>query len=214
MVILEQCDLKQLHLRPVRLCGWCGRRLNRRQRKYCCNSCLLRYNADMRKVKSFNKSSLQSLYSELTPSQIAIKYDVNPVTIHRYLGIYNIPKRNKQEIGKILSRQKQRGRNPNWKNGIRLSHGYRLILAPNHPRANTNRRYVPEHILVWEAAHGRYLPEGYIIHHLNGIKSDNRIANLAAVPTREHKYVIPAYRKRIRQLEAELAEQSSQGKLL
>lgn len=76
---------------------------------------------------------------------------------------------------------------------------------PNHPRANKNG-YVFEHILVWESAHGA-IPKGWVIHHLNGTKSDNRLENLQALSTRKHHAVLEAKAKRIQALEAQLKQQ-------
>jgi hypothetical protein len=55
--------------------------------------------------------------------------------------------------------------------------GYVMFAYPNHPRTNA-KGYVREHILVMEAAIGRYVVWPEQIHHINGIKSDNRIENL------------------------------------
>jgi len=44
---------------------------------------------------------------------------------------------------------------------------------------------IPEHRYVWERIHGR-LSEDYLIHHINGIKADNRIENLVAMPKASH----------------------------
>lgn len=80
--------------------------------------------------------------------------------------------------------------------------GYILVLAPNHPRGGKGR-YVFEHILVWEHCHNKSVPKGYIIHHLNGIKSDNRPENLVAMPRAKHTALLEPYKKHIRKLEIE-----------
>ncbi len=63
--------------------------------------------------------------------------------------------------------------------------GYIGIYMPKHHRVNKDG-YVLEHILVWEKAYNIHLPDGWIIHHLNGIKNDNRLENLEALPRRKH----------------------------
>lgn len=76
-------------------------------------------------------------------------------------------------------------RNPNWGLGRKkVAEGYIEVWAPNHPKAN-KKGYIREHILVWEKAHGD-LALGYVIHHLNGIKDDNRLKNLTPLPKRIH----------------------------
>ena len=92
-----------------------------------------------------------------------------------------------------------------WK-GIQRAKGYILIHKPDHPRAN-KFGYVSEHIINWEIANNKPLPDGWIIHHLNGIKHDNRPCNLAGIPNKKHYLVLAAKAKRIQQLEALLDNQ-------
>jgi len=64
-------------------------------------------------------------------------------------------------------------------------HGYIGIYAPEHHRAS-KVGYVMEHILIWEKAHNIPLPDGWIIHHINHNKADNRPGNLEAMPRSKH----------------------------
>ena len=77
---------------------------------------------------------------------------------------------------------------PNWKGGkIKDSNGYILILKRSHSFCN-RRGYILEHRLVVEKQIDRYLSPTEHVHHINGIKTDNRRENLMAFKNnRAHK---------------------------
>lgn len=84
----------------------------------------------------------------------------------------------------------------NWKGGRRGGDDYMRIYMPNHPRARQN--YVTEQILVWEKTHGVSLPDEYIVHHLNNVKTDNRPENLLALSVLSHQRVHSTQLPRLR----------------
>lgn len=63
--------------------------------------------------------------------------------------------------------------------------GYVRIYMPSHPRADRFGR-IFEHIVVWERANRMLVPDGYVVHHKNGIKNDNRAENLELMRRSEH----------------------------
>ena len=65
------------------------------------------------------------------------------------------------------------------------SGGYILVYHPEHPCADQTG-YVLEHRLVVEAKLGRYLSSDEVVHHKNGIKTDNGIDNLIIISKSEH----------------------------
>ena len=67
----------------------------------------------------------------------------------------------------------------------RNSHGYILCYRPENPFASTHG-LVMEHRLVMEEKLGFVLPKEWDVHHINGIKDDNRIENLALMTHKAH----------------------------
>jgi len=70
----------------------------------------------------------------------------------------------------------------NWKGGWSKRAGYIFIYQPHHPHAF--KGYVLEHRLVMEKVLNRFLYPSEIIHHINGIKNDNRPNNLQLFPNK------------------------------
>lgn len=63
------------------------------------------------------------------------------------------------------------------------SKGYIVERIHGHPEADTRGR-VLQHRKLYSDAHG--IPPGYIVHHKNGNKQDNRLENLEALPRDVH----------------------------
>ena len=99
----------------------------------------------------------------------------------------------------------------NYKGGRhKNSNGYIHISVPdNSPYVSMRNAttYVMEHRLVVAQSLCRCLEENEIVHHLNGIRDDNRLSNLLLVSPDKHRQIIPALQKRIQELEATLKNQ-------
>lgn len=67
-----------------------------------------------------------------------------------------------------------------WGNAS-VEKGYYRITSIKE--GNYNKRM---HRLVWEEFYGKPIPRGYVIHHMNGDKLDNRIQNLQLVENSKH----------------------------
>lgn len=104
----------------------------------------------------------------------------SPLAIYKKaykLGLRKSPEN--EYLNRSEARKGDKG--PNWRGGVKTTKkGYRMVLCPGHHRADAGG-YVMEHILVWESESGTTLPENCCIHHLNGIKCDNRIENLCVM---------------------------------
>ena len=59
--------------------------------------------------------------------------------------------------------------------------GYHIITSTKE--GNLKKRV---HRLIWEDWYGKPVPKGYVIHHINGDKTDNRIQNLQCVSNGNH----------------------------
>jgi hypothetical protein len=149
---------------------------------------------------------ITGLYKEgFSMREIGSRFHRDPITIRKYLLMNDCCLRSHGENQRV--NPKRCGSNsPKWKGGIRhTGTGYIQLLRKDHPHGD-QRGYVMEHLLVWEETYRKTLPDGYVIHHLNGIRSDNRPQNLFAMKRGEHIALAEPYKKRIRALESEISK--------
>ena len=70
-------------------------------------------------------------------------------------------------------------KHPGWKGGRTINgDGYVEIYCPNHPNRRKHTPYILEHRLVMEQVLGRILSPKEVVHHKNGVKTDNDPSNL------------------------------------
>lgn len=102
----------------------------------------------------------------------------------------SIETRRKQSIAHMGNCNVGRGKvHPRWKGG-RITVGrreYILLYSPEHP-FKTKKGYVAEHRLVAEKMIGRYLTKDEVVHHINGVKTDNRESNLMVFDNSSEHY--------------------------
>lgn len=161
-----------------------------------------------------SKELLQKLYWEqnLTIMDISQKLNVSTGKIHKLIHLYGIKINRKfrkpmpasfrekiraVHLGKKMSaetkeklkeyrtgRYKKRSKYGGHKKYRR--DGYVSVYCPNHPSAHKDG-YVLEHVLVYEKAHNMIIDKNiFCVHHINGIKTDNRPENLILMSKSEH----------------------------
>lgn len=92
----------------------------------------------------------------------------------------------KRKIRETLKGEYRGEKNSRWNGGrIKNSNGYIFIVKREHP-LSSKHGYVLEHRLVMEKKLGRYLTPEETIHHINGIRDDNREENLCLINGKNH----------------------------
>lgn len=146
-----------------------------------------------------------------TQKEIGEALGVSQKVVWRFMKNHGIKAR-------VAAKRDQRGeKNSSWNGGKRINeNGYVELYMPGYPKAKPNG-YVYEHIYIAEQMLGRPLlsygmkdERTEVVHHINGIKTDNRHENLLVLGVNEHHKLHSATTKdmvddvllkRIRQLE-------------
>lgn len=143
---------------------------------------------------------------------IKCKTNFTPELIQKIINLYNNELKTTREIQKILNinrylitsilaqnnitiRQGKgptretylENKNPNWSGGRHLDRqGYVEILNPQRIAGNKEKIYVKEHRYIMEQYLGEKLGINDHVHHINGIKTDNRLDNLIVKKSSDH----------------------------
>jgi hypothetical protein len=117
--------------------------------------------------------------------EVACEYCNEKFKVHR-----SRYKRGKVRYCSLSCHRKDRtgSRAPAWKGGEKKNGDYIICYAPHHPNSTTERPYINRSQLIVEKHLKRFLADKEVVHHINGIKDDDRIENLYLFPSQsEHQ---------------------------
>jgi endogenous inhibitor of DNA gyrase (YacG/DUF329 family) len=170
------------------LCRNCGKIIidkKHKDRKFCCKKCFSDYYSGERCKSYKHGESRGSVGNCKLCGKDFIRTGNHQRFCSKSCGLKfrwkNAPK---EEIDKILKKSKDI-RNKNFMRKFinspkiyKHKTGYLMINLPQ-------TKGIKYHRYLWEKENGR-IPEGYVIHHINGIKTDNRLDNLQLMEAGAH----------------------------
>ena len=118
-----------------------------------------------------NSEKVLKMYEEgYSLSEIGDEVGTTRCTVKRFLR--------RKGVTKEFPTTKEGERHYAWKGRRIDKDGYVLIHVKGHPNARKHTPYILEHRLVMEEFLGRFLAPDEVVHHISGVKDDNRIENL------------------------------------
>ncbi len=132
---------------------------------------------------------LRDLYIDqrLSPKSIAARFNVTEAAVSFNVNKYGL-RAERSAIDQDLRTSGSIGQTPH--------DGYVNVHAAKHPRASSGGS-VPYHCIVVEKHIGRHLQKGEIVHHINLVKDDNRIENLALLKSLSDHSKVHSYYQRV-----------------
>lgn len=175
-----------------------------------------RTSAEANKNRSlYDVSKMKDLYlSGLGSKEIASVLGCSTAIVTKHMREMGLSRTNREAQQLRSAQGKSTGKNSyRWNGGRKMNRGYVEIYMPDHHLTDA-KGYVREHCYVWEEHNQMQIPDGWHVHHLNGVKDDNRPENLVAMPNGTHalehgrepyKARIRLLEERVRQLETQLS---------
>ena len=115
-------------------------------------------------------------------------------------------KKDKEVNSLIRGKVREGERSCAWKGGRKINKkGHVLILKKDHPLADKSG-YVLGHRYIMCEHLGRILRKDEIVHHKNGIKTDNRIENLEIMTNSQHTILHHKGSKRSKETRLKISE--------
>ena len=128
---------------------------------------------------------MQELYPFVSNEQISLILGRSINSIQHKANRMGL-KKDREANKAVRSRARSGSRGANWHGGRKKNKkGHVLVMRKGHPMADS-AGYVMEHRLIMAEYLGRPLEKNEVVHHLNGVKDDNRIENLKLMTNSEH----------------------------